>query len=334
VVARSEADLALGTDLGGSVRNPAAWCGVVGLKPTFGVVPYTGAMATEFSMDHLGLMARTVEELIPFLIAVAGPDDLDPRQAGVAPLQPVGSTTTVTIGLVSEALGMPGCDPRVDSAIHDSLRKLGELGAEITDVSIPLHRHASKIHLPIATEGGLSTIFDQSLQGSNHAGAYDPVLAAAFGAAVRDRPTELPLNAKATLVVTSLMRRETGGSVMALAQRLRRKLRAQYDEALADHDILAMPATPALPHRLPSGGLLTLSEHQRLAFEMHDNHCAQNLTGHPAVTIPCAVIDGLPVGLLLIGRHLGDLDLLTHAERFQRLALPAPTPKLDGGAAQ
>lgn len=324
VVARGEADLALGTDLGGSVRNPAAWCGITALKPTFGVVPYTGAMATELTMDHLGLMARTAAEIVPFLVAVAGPDGIDSRQAGVDALHhPSGRTPR--IALVAEGFGHPRCDPRVDEVVRDAAGLLASLvgGAAIAESSVPLHRHAPDIHAAIAGEGSLATLFEQALQGSNHAGPYDDAMAEAFARAIRERPERLPINATATLVATSVARHRSGGAVPAVAQGLRRRLRAQYDAALRDHDVLVMPTVPMLPHRLPLE-TLSVREYRRLAFEMHDNNCALNLTGHPAVSVPCGLIDGLPVGMMLIGRHLEDLDLLALAARFQDECMAPP----------
>lgn len=316
VLAHGEADLALGTDLGGSVRNPAAWCGVAAIKPTFGVVPYTGAMASEVTMDHIGLMARTAAELVPFLIALAGPDGLDARQLGVGPLHPARPQGDVRIGLVSEGFTQPGGDPRVAAMVRDAVRAWDGTAMTVDEVSIPLHADAPAIHMPIATEGSLATMFETSLQGANHGGPYDPVLAAAFADAVRSAPSRLPPNARSLLVATSIVRHETGGTVAALARTLRRTLRRQYDEALRDRDILVMPTTPMLPHRLPDS-TPGLAEYRRLAFEMHDNNCALNLTGHPAVSIPCGTIDDLPVGLMLVGRHLDDLSLLDAASGFQ-----------------
>lgn len=330
VLARGEADLALGTDLGGSVRNPAAWCGITALKPTFGVVPYTGAMATELTMDHVGLMARTAAALEPFLVALAGPDDADSRQVGVGPLRPA-RDGDVRVALVTEGFGHPRADARVDRAVREAAALLATLaGSPLGEVSVPLHRHAPDIHASIAGEGGLVTLFEQSLQGSNHTGPYDAALAAAFADALRDHPDELPLNAIATLVATSVARHRSGGAVPAIAQPLRQRLRAQFDRALRDHDVLVMPTVPMLPHRLPTESL-PVREYRRLAFENHDNNCALNLTGHPALSIPCALVDGLPVGMMVIGRHLHDLDLLALAARFQDqcFAPPTPTPTAD-----
>lgn len=331
LLATDQADIAIGTDLGGSVRNPAAWCGVMALKATFGVVPYAGAMPTEFSMDHLGLMARTPLQLAKLLDAMAGHSAEDPRQAGVGALK--GSTdgiegdiSSLRIGIVRDGFGWPDrSDPRVDAVVREAAAALARLCAGAEDMSIELHRHARDIHVPISCEGGLATVFEQNMQGSNHAGAYDPDLARAFGEALDTGIENLPLNGKVSLIAGTMLRHETKGRVMALAQELRKKLRAQYDAALERFDLLVMPTVPMLPHRLPAGPLAPAA-HQKLAFEMHDNNCATNLTGHPALSVPCGMIDGLPVGMLLIGRHLDDHSLIRAAHRFRKEVFTPPPP--------
>jgi len=331
LLATGQADVAFGTDLGGSVRNPAAWCGVCALKPTFGLVPYAGALPTEFSMDHLGLMARTAGDLASLLDAVAGPSESDPRQAGIGSLrgsaaQIEDDISGVRIGVVQDGFGWPDrSDPRLDAVVRDSIKVLAELCAGARETSIELYRDARDIHVPISCEGGLATVFEQNLQGSNHAGSYDPELARAFGNAIDGNIDRLPLNGKVSLVAGTVLRHETKSRVLALAQALRSKLRAQIDEALRHFDVLAMPTVPMTAHRLPRGPLKP-AEHQKLAFEMHDNNCATNLTGHPAMSVPCGMLDGLPVGLLLIGRHLEDHLLLRVAHQFQQRVFQAPAP--------
>jgi len=336
LLATGQADIAVGTDLGGSVRNPAAWCGVCALKPTFGLVPYTGAMPTEFSMDHLGLMARTASDLARLLDAVAGPSESDPRQAGVG--KPQGTAagieadiSGIRIGIVRDGFGWPDrSDARLDMIVQEAAEALGRLCAGSEETAIELHRHARDIHVPISCEGGLATVFEQNMNGSNHAGSYDAALAAAFGEALETNAQNLPLNGKVSLIAGTMLRHETKSRVMALAQALRLRLRAQYDEALARFDVLVMPTVPMLPHLLPDGPLPPAA-HQKLAFEMHDNNCATNLTGHPALSVPCGMLDGLPVGMLLVGRHLDDHLLLRVAHHFQQHIFQPPSPPAAAG---
>lgn len=331
LLATDQADIALGTDLGGSVRNPAAWCGVAALKATFGLVPYAGALATEFSMDHLGLMARHAADLARLLDAVAGPCAEDPRQAGIGALRGGaadigGDISGLRIGIVRDGFGWPDrSDPRVDAVVRAAADALARLCAGAEETSIELHRHGRDIHVPISCEGGLATVFEQNSQGSNHAGAYDPDLARAFGEALATNIDALPLNGTVSLIAGTVLRHETKSRVMALAQALRVRLRAQYDAALRRFDLLVMPTVPMPPHRLPKGPLQPAA-HQRLAFEMHDNNCVTNLTGHPALSVPCGMVDGLPVGMLLIGRHLDDHLLLRAAHRFESEVFAPPPP--------
>ncbi len=330
LLATGEADIALGTDLGGSVRNPAAWCGVCGLKPTFGLVPYAGAMSGEFSMDHLGLMARSAGDIALLLDAVAGHSDEDPRQAGTGPLsenatQIHDDISGIRIGIVQEGFSWPDrSDPGVDDIVRQAATAMAGMCSGSEEVSVDLHRYARDIHVPISCEGGLATVFEQNSQGSNHSGFYDPELSRAFGKALETRPEQIPLNGKISLIAGQIMRYETKSSVMAQAHALRTQLRAQFDEALRRCDVLVMPSVPMLPHLLPTEPLTSV-EYQKLAFEMHDNNCAMNLTGHPALSIPCGTLNGLPVGILLIGRHLDDHLLLRVAQKFQEEVFAAPS---------
>jgi amidase len=332
LVAVGEADLALGTDQGGSVRNPAAWSGVCGLKPTFGLVPYTGAFPFEFTLDHIGALAREASDIAKLLDAIAGPTETDPRQCHL-PASPGSYTETLTqgmsgvrVGVVKEGFAWPGVsDPENDEACQRAVRALKSLGAVVGDVSVPLHRHANELHVPVALEGSLATIFEQNSQGSNRLGYFDPELASAFSNALHTGADHLPLNAKISLLAASVLREATGSSVLAQAENLRGVLRQQYDSALEDFDVLVMPSVPMPAHVLPSARV-SPTEHHRISFEMHRNNCALNLTGHPAMNVPCGLVRGLPVGLMIIGRHFDERTVLRVAHQYQSNVYPCPSP--------
>ena len=141
VVAAGDADMAVGGDQGGSIRVPAAFCGLVGLKPTFGLIPYTGIMTVETSLDHTGPMTRTVADNALLLQVLAGSDGLDPRQATV-PFT-IDYLTALSRGvagmrvaLLKEGFGQPGADPLVEAKVRDGANLLAALGADLSEVSV------------------------------------------------------------------------------------------------------------------------------------------------------------------------------------------------------
>src|SRR5919205_496722 len=147
LVAAGDCDMATGGDQGGSIRVPSAWCGIYGLKPTQGLVPYTGVFPIELTLDHTGPMTATVEDAALFLEATAGEDGLDPRQPRGVQGRHYSEALNdnlegVRIGMLAEGFGWPGLSEEdVDQSVWDSVRIFGDLGAEITDdISIPLHR--------------------------------------------------------------------------------------------------------------------------------------------------------------------------------------------------
>lgn len=321
LVATGAADYGVGTDLGGSVRNPAAWCGIFGLKPTFGAIDYDGAMPTERTMDHIGVLTRHASDLPAFLDAVAEPvgnqSYADAFAHGIAGLR---------AGVVAEGFDWPDrSDVRVDEQVRKSALALELLGLTVSDVSIPLHRHGRDIHVPISMEGGLTTVFESRLQGNNHTDAYHPQFGASFGEALAQRPQDLPVGGALALAGATLLREATNGQVMAYAQRLRRTLRDQVEEALRQVDVLVMPTVPMLPHELPLDVRETVIETD-LPFEMHDNNCVFNLTGHPALSVPCGMVDGLPVGMLLIGRLGSEAQLARIGAEFEEEVFRSPVP--------
>jgi amidase len=157
VVATREADMALGGDQGGSIRIPAAWCGIVGLKPTYGLVPYTGIFPIELTIDHVGPMTKTVRDNALLLEVVAGPDGLDPRQHAprVTPyLETLGDGVgDLRIGVVREGFGTPESEPDVDERVHEGAAQLERLGATVEEVAVPIHAVGRAIWTPTIIEG-------------------------------------------------------------------------------------------------------------------------------------------------------------------------------------
>src|SRR3954452_2697727 len=158
LVAAGEVDLATGGDQGGSIRMPASFSGIVGHKPTHGLVPYTGAFPIEQTIDHVGPMTRTVADAALVLSVIAGVDGYDPRQpAGLVVDDYVGalerSAEGLRVGVVAEGFGHPNSDPDVDGAVREAVETLREAGLTAEDVSIPWHAHGLKVWDVISIEG-------------------------------------------------------------------------------------------------------------------------------------------------------------------------------------
>src|SRR5262249_25531021 len=152
VVAAGEVPMALGGDQGGSIRIPAAFCGIYGLKPTHGLVPYTGIMPIELTLDHVGPMTATVEDNALLLEVLAGPDGLDPRQYGDAIARPYREAlgrgaAGLKIAVVEEGFGHPQSLPQVDAVVRAAAERYRGLGAAVETVSVPMHRAGNAIWL-------------------------------------------------------------------------------------------------------------------------------------------------------------------------------------------
>ena len=331
LVATGEVDLAIGGDQGGSIRIPSSWCGICGLKPTYGLVPYTGAFPIEATVDHLGPMARTVADLALLLEVLAGPDGLDPRQSagltGEAYSRALtGDVHGLRIGVVAEGFGWPELsEAAVDASVRSAADALAQLGAEVTPVSIPWHRDGRHIWNAIAIEGATLLMVLGNSMGSNWKGHYTTSLLDAYARGRRARVNDFPETVKNVMLLGRYMQDRYHGRYYAKAQNLARRLRAAYDEALHGHDLLLMPTLPMKATGIPAADA-SREESVTRALEMIPNTCPFDVTGHPAISVPCAMSEGLPVGLMLVGRLGEDATVLRAADAFQRQVFTAPAP--------
>jgi amidase len=322
LVAAREVDMAIGGDQGGSIRIPSAWCGVYGIKPTYGLVPYTGAFPIEMTIDHLGPMARSAADCALLLEVIAGPDGLDPRQqAGVAAAPYAKSLTGdvkgLRLALVREGFDWPASEKDVDQCVTDAARSFEKLGAKVANVSIPWHRDGAPLWTAIGAEGALATMITGSGLGTNWKGYYATGLLDAFARGLRTHPDDLSESAKMFSMLGMYMRERYHGHYYAKAQNLARSLKAAYDAVLRDHDLLVMPTMGIKAPLLPAPGC-SLEEYMASALGMVANTAQFNITGHPAMNVPCGMSESLPVGMMLVGRTGDDSTVLRAADAWQR----------------
>ena len=323
-----EADITLGGDQAGSIRLPASWCGVYGLKPTHGLVPYTGIMGNDMTFDTVGPMANSVADVALLLSVIAGPDGLDARQIDITVQDYIGAlnrdVSDLKIGIVREGFGhekkgiLGASYPEVDRKVIAAAKKLGQLGVQVDEVSIPMHLDGLSVWLGIGVEGITHRMVKLNGLGTNWQGYYDTTLLDAYANARLTRPYDLPPPLKLTMFMGEYMHRYYHGRYYAIAQNLRRTLRQAYDDALAKFDLLVMPTTPMPAQKFASGEDTVVHYFER-SWEMLANTTPTSVTGHPAMNVPCGMIDGLPVGMMLVGRRLHDATVISAAHAFERL---------------
>ena len=319
VVASGEVPMALGGDQGGSIRMPAAFCGIYGMKPTHGLVPYTGIMPIELTIDHTGPMTATVEDNALLLEVLAGDDGLDPRQYGAASRlyrEALGTGVAgLRIGVVQEGFGWPQSMADVDQVVREAAERFRKLGATVDEVSLPMHRQGSAIWLPIAAEGATIQMMHGNGFGFNWQGLYVTSLLNAHSS-WRTRADELSDSLKNTMLIGHYMTTRYRGHYYAKAQNLVRRLRAAYDAALGQYDLLLMPTVPMTASKLPAPDA-PVDEIIARAFEVLPNAAPFDCTHHPAMSLPCGMVDGLPVGMMLVGKRYGEETIYRAAAAFE-----------------
>lgn len=319
-----EIDVALGTDQGGSIRLPASWCGVIGLKPTHGLVPYSGIVAIDQTIDHVGPLGRTVTDVAALLTAIAGYHPSDARQTNdvrgddylsyVNQLPP--DLGGIRIALVTEAFADEvGVEPATAAAVRTAAGQLERLGADLVERSVPEHLEAGAISYGIAFEG-LSALLRSGGNGYQWAGEYWPELSEAIRTGLQQRASDLSAPVKLALLVGSYLQGEYYGAVYARAQAARTAVTAAYGSALESVDCLLMPTAPRRAQ--PIDETASLREHVLRGWEVLANTTPTDITGHPAISLPVGMVDGLPVGAMMIGPKFGEARLLTIAGVYER----------------
>jgi len=320
IVATGQADMAIGGDQGGSVRVPSGYCGIYGMKPTYGLIPYTGAFATEHTLDHLGPMTANTEDNALLLSVLAGYDDeLDPRQGRIETDDYMAhlndGVNGMRIGIVTEGFGWGESNAVVDKKVKAAAAIFEKHGAEVVEISIPAHRTALQVWTPIIAEGCVQMMFKNNAIGNNWKGLYQTSLIEAQ-ARWRDQVNDMPENLKLILLLGEYVNQAYRGHYYAKAQNLNRSLTKQYDLALESCDLLLMPTSPILPPALPPASP-TREEMMGSGFTAIQNSAPFNCTGHPSMNVPCGMSDGLPIGMMLTANKFKEADIYRASKLFE-----------------
>ncbi len=323
LVAAGEVEMAIGGDQGGSIRMPASYCGIYGMKPTHGLVPYTGIMPIEIYIDHTGPMTQNVEDNALMLEVLAGTDGLDPRQYSVKTheytkaLQGRDGIKGMKIAIVKEGFNHDNTEPDVDEVVRDALEKMKSMGAIVHEVSIPMHSLGPAIWTPIGIEGLTQTMMYGDGYGISRPDLYVTSLMD-FHRGWRSRSNELPETVKFALLWGTYMNSYHGNKYYGKAMNLSRLLTDAYDKVLSEYDLLAMPTTVLKSQPIPKTDASTEKIVEKAA-ENTSNTLPFDITHHPAMAIPCGKSEGLPVSLQLVGRHFDEPSIYKAAHAFQEI---------------
>jgi len=336
LVALGEVWGSIGADQGGSIRVPAANCGIVGLKPTFGLIPYTGCGSNEPTNDHIGPMTRTVAENALFLEAVAGSDNIDDRSfAAPAPGHLPKYSEAVNglpqqlplkgmkIGIITETLKIPAMDPRVLQTFRTAASRFEALGAEVSEVSIPIHSKGAAIWTGISKAGGFLT--KTSSFGRR---GYQMVSLNEKTHPLEQKNWDNAYSATKNIYLNGLYASQKFPTLLAKTTNLSRKLRDSYDKALSQYDVLI---TPTLPYVATSHASPDATPIQQIAKQigLTSNTAPFNQSGHPVLAIPIGmleVLEGpgveqkvkLPVSMQVIGKWFDEMSVYRVGGAWER----------------
>ncbi len=320
LVACGEVEMAIGGDQGGSIRIPAALCGVVGIKPTWGLVPYTGIGPIEMTLDHTGPITANVRDNARMLEVLAGPDGVDPRQTTAPPPSSYvdaldGGIDGLRVALLTEGFGHPNATPEVEDSVRAAAERLARCGARVSERSVPMHRRASALTLPLLVEGMYRTVLRDDGQGVGRPDLYVP----GYGAKMRrwrEHAAALSPMVVSLGLAGAYLDRRFGTHYYGKAMNLARQVRRAYDDALREVDCLLMPTSSLTAPPLP-GPEAGIAERVARAGEVVANTQPFDVSHHPAISVPCGRVDGLPVGAMLVGRHFEETTLYRLAQALE-----------------
>jgi aspartyl-tRNA(Asn)/glutamyl-tRNA(Gln) amidotransferase subunit A len=313
-VAAGQVPVALGSDTGGSIRQPASFCGIVGLKPTYGRVSRYGLVAFASSLDQIGPLATNVRDAARMLQVISGHDSHDSTSANAPPPDYLnslnGDIKGLRVGVPPECFG-EGLDAEVRENVEAGIRRLADRGAEIVEINLPHTKYVIAVYYIIATAEASSNLarYDGVRYGFRAEEArtlsemYRRTRDLGFGAEVKRR----------IMLGTFVLSSGYYDAYYEKAQRVRQMLMGDFARAFERCDVLATPTAPAPPFKIGE------KSNDPLAMYLGDIYTVTiNLAGVPAISLPCGKSSaGLPIGLQLIGNHFDEARLLNAAYAFE-----------------
>lgn len=323
-IGAQEVYISLGSDTGGSIRQPASFCGVVGLKPTYGRVSRYGLIAFASSLDQIGPMAKSVEDIALTMNVISGADDYD---ATVVDCEVPDYTEFLNKDIKGMRIGVPkeyfidGINPEVRKVMDESLEKFRELGAEIVEISLPHTKYAVPTYYVIAPAEASSNLarFDgvrygyrsENIQNIND--LYVNSRSEGFGDEVKRR----------IMIGTYVLSAGFYDAYFKKAQKVRAKIKEDFDRAFESVDVIFTPVSPSTAFRL---------DDKKTPIELYLEDIftiSANLAGIPGISIPAGKAQGLPVGIQLLGKPFGEGDLIKAGSAFEKVRGEWELPELD-----
>jgi len=322
-VSSGQVTLSLGSDTGGSIRQPAAFCGIVGLKPTYGRVSRYGLMAFASSLDQIGPMGRSVEDVATLFNAIGGYDEMD---ATSMEIEMPDFTTCLDGNVKGIKIGIPkeyfieGLNPKIKKVIEDAIENFRKLGAEIVPISLPNTEFAPATYYIIAPAEASSNLarFDGVRYGyraSNYNGIEDMYIktrSEGFGPEVKRR----------IMIGTYVLSAGYYDAYYKKAQKVRRLIKNDFEKAFNEVDMILTPATPGTSFKLTD---------KKLPVELYLEDIftiPANLSGIPGLVIPAGKVDNLPVGMQLLGKPFDEATILKAGDAYEKAYTKVEIPEL------
>ena len=322
-IAGGQTILSLGSDTGGSIRQPAAFCGVVGLKPTYGRVSRYGLMAFASSLDQIGPMGKSVKEVATLLNVIGGYDEMDATSVDI---EMPDFTANLDEGVKGMKIGIPneyfieGLNPEIKKVVEEAMENFKKLGAEIVPISLPNTEFAPATYYILAPAEASSNLarFDGVRYGyraENYDGIMDMYVktrSEGFGAEVKRR----------IMIGTYVLSAGYYDAYYKKAQKVRALIKNDFDKAFGEVDMILTPATPGTSFKLTD-------KKKSVELYLEDIFTIPaNLSGIPGLVIPAGKVEGLPVGIQLLGKAFDEATILKAGAAYEKAYTKLEMPKL------